>query len=251
MSREHLVRLGLGALASLCLTGCPSFATLKTARALDPGQLQVTAASEVLGMAAPSGKGVGGVKPDMIAAMRYGVADGFDVGVRLEPVEGVSADTTIQIVRSRAIDVALGPGGGYFQAPGPIGYEPKAIEELATSPLYTIWSASVPLLVGFNFPGGHQLVVAPRATAYFAQPGNPGGNPTPGGVEIFAGGSLGLSIKTSHALRVMPEIDVTKPVAWTGRGENECLAAACAPFLQSAVIVQGGLAFVLGADNLE
>jgi hypothetical protein len=251
MAREQLIRLGFGALACIWLTGCPSFATLKTARALDPGQLQVTAATEVLGMAAPSGKGVGGVRPDLVAAVRYGVADGFDVGARLEPVAGISGDTTIQIVRSRVIDVALGPGGGYFQAPGRIGYEPKSIEELAESPLYTIWSASVPLLVGFNFPGGHQLVVAPRATAYFSQPGNPGGNPTTGGVEIFAGGSVGLSIKTSHALRVMPEIDVTKPVAWTGRGDDECLAAACSPILKSAVVVQGGLAFVVGPDNLE
>ncbi len=241
--------------ACALLTGCPSFATLKTARALDPGQLQMTGAMEVLGMTAPTNKanpGLGGVRPTIIVAGRYGVAQGFDVGVRLEVVAGISADTTIQLVRSGPVDISLGPGAGYFQAPGPIAYGPRPIEVLATEPLYTIWSATVPLLVGFNFGQGNQVVLAPRVTTYFVQAGDGGGQWRQGGIETFLGGSLGVSLKLSPTLRVMPELDVTSPVGWTGKADVVCSPTLgnCSPFDYGAVIIQGGLSFTVGADNL-
>jgi len=240
------------ACACALLTGCPSFATLKTARAVDPGQLQVTEATEVLGMTAPAGKGLGGVRPGVIITGRYGIVDGFDVGFRVEPVAGVSGDTTIQLVRGKVMDLALGPGAGYFQTPGPIAFGPRSIEVLSDEPMYTIWSTTLPLLAGFNFGAGHQVVVAPRASWYFVQPGNAGGQARPGGVQTFLGGSFGISFKTSHTLRVMPEIDVTAPVSWTGRSEAICTPGQgdCSPFSEHAVIIQGGLAFTVGADNL-
>jgi hypothetical protein len=235
------------------LTGCPSFATLKTARALDPGQLQVTEATEVLGMTAPANKGLGGVRPGIIVGGRYGVSDGFDVGFRVEPVAGVSGDTTIQLVRGAVMDLSLGPGAGYFQSPGPISYGPRSIEVLANEPMYTVWTTTLPLLLGFNFGQGHQVVLAPRATWYFVQPGNSGGQSRPGGIQTFLGGSFGISFKTSHTLRVMPEIDVTAPVGWSGRPDSVCTPGEgdCSPFSGQAVIVQGGLAFTVGADGPE
>jgi hypothetical protein len=252
MDRSVWCRPLLAASACTLLTGCPSFATLKTARALDPGQLQVTEAMEVLGMTAPANKGIGGVRPAAIVAARYGVFEGLDVGFRAEPVGGLSGDTTIQLVRGKVMDLALAPGAGYFLTPGPISFAPRTIEVLANEPVYTIWSTTLPVLVGFNFGQGHQVVLAPRATVYFVQPGNSGGQPRPGGVETFLGGSFGISFKTSHTLRVMPEIDVTAPVSWTGRGDTICTPGEgdCSPFNTSALIVQGGLAFTVGADNL-
>ena len=250
--RKALFAVGACAL----LTGCPSFATLKTARALDPGQFQITGATEILGMTAPHNNvadpGLGGVRPGLLVAGRYGVAQGFDVGFRVEPVAGLSADTTIQLLRSDAVDISLGPGGGYFQAPGPIAYGPRPIEVLATEPFYTIWSATFPLLVGFNFGQGNQVVLAPRATWYFVQPGNGGGQWRSGGVETFIGGSAGISFKVSHTLRVMPEVDVTTPIGWSGKADVVCTPALgnCAPFDYGAVVVQAGLAFTVGADNL-
>jgi len=246
-----LFALAAGAL----LTGCPSFATLKTARALDPGQFQITGATEVLGQLAPTNKtdpGLGGARPTVIVAGRYGVATGFDVGFRVEVVAGLSADSTIQLLRSPLVDISLGPGVGYFQAPGPIAYGPRPIEVLATEPLYTIWSVTMPLLLGFNFGAGNQVVVAPRVTSYFVQAGDGGGQWREGGIETFLGGSLGVSFKLSHTLRVMPELDVTSPVGWTGKADVVCTPTLgnCSPFDYGAVIVQGGLAFTVGADNL-
>jgi hypothetical protein len=251
MQRAHALQSLFAACACAFLTGCPSFATLHTARAIDPGQLQLTEATEVLGMTAPANTGLGGVRPSVILAGRYGVSDGFDVGFRIEPVAGFSGDTTIQIVHGKVMDLALGPGAGYFQSPGPIAYGPRSIEVLANDAMYTIWTTTLPVLVGFNFGPGHQVVVAPRATWYFVQPGNGGGQSRPGGVETFLGGSFGISFKTSHTLRIMPEIDVTAPVAWTGRSSNICTPGEgdCAPFSDHAVIVQGGLAFTVGADG--
>jgi hypothetical protein len=244
------------------LTGCPSFATLKTARALDPGQLQVTEATEVLGMVAPPQKrlgmsaptddALGGVRPGVIIAGRYGVIPGLDVGFRVEPVAGFAGETTIQLARGKTADLALGPGAGYFQTPGPIAYGARTIEQLSTSPLYTVVTGTFPVLFGVNFGPGHQVVLAPRATWYFVQSANAGGAPRPGGVQTLLGGSLGVSFKTSKTLRVMPEIDVTGPVGWSGRSEATCTLGLgdCAPFDTGAVIVQGGLAFTVGADNL-
>jgi hypothetical protein len=252
MPRDRAVKGSFAVLACTLLTGCPSFANLKTARALDPGQLQVTAAAEVLGMTDPRNKGVGGERPGVIVVGRAGVADGFDVGFRLEPVAGLSGETTIQIVRGKTVDLALGPGAGYFQTPGPIAYSPKSIEVLSDEPLYTIWSVGLPVLVGFNFGPGHQVVLAPRATWYFVQSGNAGGQYRAGRVQTLLGGSLGISFKTSHTLRVMPEIAVTAPVGWTGHADGVCVPGQgdCSPFDAASVVVQGGLAFTVGADNL-
>ena len=239
--------------AGALLTGCPSFATLKTARALDPGQLQVTEATEVLAMTTPTSRMPGGVRPGVVIAGRYGLVDGLDVGFRVEPVAGFSGETTIQIVRGKVMDLALGPGAGYFQTPGPITFAPRTIEQLSTDPLYTIWSASFPVLVGFNFGLGHQVILAPRASWYFVQPGNAGAQSRAGGVETFLGGSVGISFKTSHTLRVMPEIDVTAPVNWTGHADAVCVPGQgdCSPFEGGSVIVQGGLSFTVRGRTIS
>jgi hypothetical protein len=255
MNGRAITQALFAVLACALLTGCPSFATLKTARALDPGQFQMTGATEVLGQTATANKtdpGLGGVRPSIIVAGRYGVAQGFDVGFRLEVVAGLSADTTIQLLRGGPVDISLGPGAGYFQAPGPFAYGPRPIEVLATEPLYTVWSATLPLLFGFNFGEGNQVVLAPRVTTYFVQSGDGGGQWRQGGIETFLGGSAGISFKLSHSLRVMPEIDVTSPVGWTGKADVVCSPTLgnCAPFDYGAVIIQGGLAFTVGADNL-
>ena len=199
-------RFGLLA-ASACafLTGCPSFATLKTARALDPGQLQVTEATEVLAMTAPPNKGLAGVRPDVIIAGRYGVVKGLDVGFRVEPVAGFSGETTIQLSARQGRGPRDRPRCRLFpDARSVIPLRAEDDRRLSTEPLYTIWSATFPLLFGLNFGAGHQVVVAPRATWYFAQPGNAGAAQRPGGVQTLFGASLGVSLKTSHTLRVMP-----------------------------------------------
>lgn len=247
-------RLGVLAAASLSLmllTGCPSFTSFRSARALQPGQLQMTGAAEVLGMTAPSNSGLGGARPSIGFAARYGVADGVDLGLKMGPIAGVAVDGTFQLARG-PVDVALGPGFSYFSTPVPVGYGPKTVEQLATSPDYTIVAPSVPVLVGVNLGRGHQLIFAPRATAWFVQPqaSQPGGGAVTGGMEILGGLSAGVSIKTFGRLRVMPEVGATVPIAWTGASPDTCTGAACAPIHAHAVVVQGGIAIIIGPDDL-
>jgi hypothetical protein len=150
------------------------------------------------------------------------------------------------------VDVALGPGVGYFETAVPVAFSSKTVEQIATAPLYTVATPSVPLLVGVNLRGGHQIVLAPRVTAWFVQPqaAQPGGDAVPGGLEVFGGGSVGISFRTVRAIRILPEVGVTVPLAWTGRSEDECLGAACAPVHTHAWIVDGALAVTFGADPL-
>lgn len=238
-------------LAVTLLTGCPSFTDFRSARALDPGQLQLTGAAEVLGMAAPTQSGLGGARPSFAFAARYGVAKSIDIGVKIDPVAGAAFDATFQMVRG-PVDFALGPGLAYFSTPVPVGFGSKTVSDLASSPDYTIFAPSFPLLFGFNLGDGHQLVVEPRVAAWLVQPqaSQPGGNSVAGGMEILTGLTTGVSFKTWKQVRVMPEVNVTVPVAWTGEGSGECTGAACAPIEQSALVVQGGLAIIVGPDSL-
>ncbi len=193
----------------------------------------------------------GGVRPSTILAGRYGLTKGVDIGGHLEPSAGFSGDATLQIVTSKVVDLAVGPGFGYFQTPGPITYQSTPIAQYGLEPLYTIWSANLPVLFGYNFGQGHQVVVAPRASWYFVQP-----NGGPGGVETFLGGSLGVSLKVSRTIRVMPEVAATVPVNWTGESAAACTnsagtaTASCAAIDTTAVIIQGGFGITVGEDNL-
>ncbi len=178
------------------LAACPSFAPLKTARALDQGEYQLTVA----------GAGVGGlngqVQPQVEIAARFGVAKGFDLGGTLF-VWGAELDSTIQLIKGGVFDLALGPSVSYFQinADSPDG-EPNALTYNAVPVLF-------PVLCGINFGNAQQFVFGPEVAAYTLIGGD--GGP----LEIvYLGGTLGFSISVVRdVFRITPQINVLEAVA--------------------------------------
>ena len=232
----------------------PRSSISQTARALDKGQFEATQAPSVIGQ---TDNGVlaksAGPQPAIYVAGRYGVAEGFDVGFKFEPVVGFIATATVQLLRSHWVDLALAPSTGYFQMPGPLAYGTNlSVEEQSLRPTYSVIPIDLPLLVGINLGNDHQLVIGPRLSAFLSlpvavyEPANGSPTATTGGVELFAGGGLGVSFKAGARLRVMPEVDVMKPIAWTGAGTSTCGTDSCAPYPTSAVIYQFSVGIAMG-----
>jgi hypothetical protein len=246
-------RLPLTCLALVFLTACPSFVNLQTARALDKGEYEVTTAASVIGTTSnvPNAE-AGGAQPTVALLGRFGVADGLDLSLAFEPVLGLTAGATIQLIRGK-IDVALTPSIGYFQTPGPVTYGTNlSIEKLSLSPTYAAIPANLPLLFGLNLAHETQVVFGPRLSAAFVlsqaiyQPAPSSPAKTTGGTELFVGASLGVSFKVAKNVRIMPEIDVTRPINWSGLSTADCGTASCALIPTSAWIWQAAIGVALG-----
>ena len=69
---------------------------------------------------------------------------------------------------------------------------------------------------------------------------------TGGGLELFAGGAVGMSFKVADSVRVMPEVDVMKPISWSGASAGTCGEYSCSPYPQNGVIWQLSLGFTTG-----
>ncbi len=248
--RHGLVAAGL----VLGAAGCPSFVSLQTARALDEGQLEVTAALSAIGLTdngtlANGTRQAGGAAPDFYLATRYGVTSGLDVGVKIQPATGFMATSTLQIHHGDLLDLALTPDLGFYRVAGPIQIGVNtSTTQYATLPNYTLVPVDLPLLIGVNLPHEHQLILGPRISGWISvpQPVYAEGAVTTGGLEVFAGAALGLSLKVANKVRVMPELDVMKPVAWTGQSPALCGEYSCAPYPTAGFIWQFSLGITTG-----
>ena len=240
--------------------GCPSFVNLQTARALDKGQFELTQAASVAGLThnGLAGNG-GGAEPVVYVAARYGVADGIDVGLKFEPLVGFITSATLQLHHGNLFDLALTPDIGYFQFPGPVSYGTNiSLEQLSIHPTYSIILFNLPLLVGINLPGEHQLVVGPRLSGWISlsetiyEAGSSSATTsTHDGLELFAGGGVGMSFKVGPKVRVMPEFDVMKPALWTGLGGAECGSISCAPYPTDGLIYQISFGITTGLGGFD
>jgi hypothetical protein len=263
MSRGACIISGLLGIA--ILSGCPSFMSVQTARALDKGQLEVTEAASVVGLT-QNGNGLaneGGTSPSIYFSTRYGLAEGWDIGAKLEPALGFIGTTTVQLVHGDVLDIALAPDVGFIKFPGPISIGTNAsIEALSLQSNYTVLPLDVPILVGLNLPHDHQVVIGPRVSGWFSMPqpvSQPGTSAPPtgtsGGFELFAGGTAGVSFRASRQIRVMPEIDLMVPMAWTGEGSGsqvgQCGTVSCAPYPIGGFVWQFsvGITYGVGADQ--
>lgn len=197
---KSLLRFALLPVLAL-LAGCPSVSSLTTARTITPGKFQLTVAPgfegfSVTSKATKDNAAVG--VPAIEFGGRYGFSEAMDVGFKAG-MGGIGGDLKYQFVRSptsdSGLDLALDPG-------------------LATN--FGSLVLSVPLLVGFNF-SGHQLVLGPKLIdqLWFASAvASDGSGSSSASVNVlYAGASVGLSLKLSDAFRVMPEVSIGYPIA--------------------------------------
>ncbi|MBX7113943.1 MAG: hypothetical protein K1X64_06360 [Myxococcaceae bacterium] len=187
--------------AGLCLSGCPSFLVQGRARPLSPGRMQVQVTPHGNGVLAPTG--IPAVMPGLELAVRRGMTQRFDLGVKLW-LGGLTVDSKIALRRSdtphRGIDWAVAPG---------IGYATQGIGNAGITPAVHAVDIHLPLLVGFNFANGYGLVVGPRLTQRISVLV---GTTALTSYALAAGSSVGLDVPLTSNVHLFPEVALYLPL---------------------------------------
>jgi len=165
------------------LTGCYSFASYGRARVLDKGDTEVWAAPEALVYTSGSGASI---RPVVDMGARYGLTRSIELDGHLSTF-GATLGPRIQLLRSASpvtgLDIAVAPAASFT-------YPDKVALEL-------------PVLLGWNLPHKHQIILAPRIT-YLERFGVAGFDRPIS--FLFAGGSVGFAYRVSRSLTIMPEV---------------------------------------------
>ena len=243
-----------------CFLGCASFSTFKTARALDQGQTQVTLSGGVIADTVPSHDASGSqyveAAPQFELGIRYGIVDGFDLGAKVWSLGG-EINSTISLVRSRYFDLALAPSVGlvnYSYDTDCDAFGNNCMNNISVLELF----AKVPLLFGVRFgpQQEHELVFGPEVVPITVLTGDDYGNSSASS-GLLLGGLLGISLKTTPWLRIMPEITVLTPVVHYFDGSDPSGAYEGGYGLingygrSGSVFYQAGLGFSWGGDGFE
>ena len=230
MKRVWLVGACAGLVLSL--SGCPNPNMYTTPRTLDPGTVQWQVAPEVIGVsynATTTDVNGNPVTQNVSAALpmvpsfgaRVGVADGFDVGVRLQNLDSLAADFKIRLYKSM-FDVAVDPGlQGFYASTNNNGFG--------------VVYFHVPVLLGLNFSDKVSLVLTPGfvysvATASVNNGSGVQGAATATGVMGRLG--LGFDFRIGKKFAIHPELTFMKQ--FTGNGD--------------ALLWIGGIGFNIGAQ---
>jgi hypothetical protein len=178
-------------LALVALAGCYGFPTMGRARIVEPQHIEVWAAPEALIIATPGGsqqQAGASERPVVEAGVRYGASDLVELDARVGTF-GIAAGSRLQLARSPepecGIDVALAPALAFTLPNKP------AVE--------------LPVLVGWNLRGRHQLVASARVV--YQQHWGVGGVSGPLSFA-YAGGSLGFVWQVAPHIALVPEVAV-------------------------------------------
>lgn len=233
MKVTHLGRLAAAAL-SLCLaaatSGC-SVATLGAARPVDVGTHQVVVAPSFVRIARGGDPYLG---PQLEIGERYGIAKKADVGVRLWlPMPGYIVDSRISLLRAKnpnhGLDLALQPGTSYLYVPG---------GDANSSPLH-VATFFLPLLAGWNFGGGRQLVLGAKLLDILAVDTVDGFEPAN---ILSVAGSLGVVWPVTDNFSIAPEIGVGLAVLGSLAGYGSDLGISGSTLQFSLGLLFGGKA---------
>lgn len=182
-----MTRAVVAVAVGLAASGCATTLESTSARTLAPGAYELTGALGATTAALPDGDSSGAL-PLIAIGVRRGVADGVDVGAKLSPT-GAQLDVKLQLRRAdRGWSLAVAPGAGYLF---PV--------------LASVLTAELPLLAGYTFAGGHELVLATTATALI-------GPYDRADFDVMLGGSVGFAWRMSARWKVMPEVTATRTV---------------------------------------
>ena len=245
--RASFLLVALGSLA-----GCVSYSSYKEARALEPGSIRfdvvptLTIARPKIGATAflngsrPSPNDTTEQPhdtPGVEVQLRYGIARGFDLGVK-GSLSSVEANATIEVLRGRSFGVALAPAaqialGTNFDDEG-----------------WEIALFKLPVLLGIRFgdDGRNALVLGPTLAKSVG-----GGTMKNSGYPadaLFAGATIGLSLQAGSSFRVFPEIAIYTPLSGHGvalPGHIVRVSPDIGP--GKPVIFQAGIGFSFGSGT--
>jgi hypothetical protein len=182
---------------ALCaaLAGCYAFPTMGRARTVGRGELELWVAPEALVIATPGSamqQGGGSIRPLVETGARYGVTDRVDLDARVGTF-GISAGARAQLVRAPTpecgIDVAIAPALALTLPDKP--------------------SLELPVLVGWNLRGRHQIIASARVV--YQQHYGVGGVSGPVSFA-YAGGSIGFAWQVWRHVALVPELAVLTQV---------------------------------------
>jgi hypothetical protein len=183
--------------AALVITGCASFSSVQTADTLGRGRIQAAVEPGLWGAVSTQGPGV---IPHVDGAVRFGVSDRVDLGVRAG-MSFLEFQSKFQFTEpsNPLVAVSIAPTlGGLFTNGSSDGSAAG------------ILNVALPVLIGVKF-GGNQLVLGPRAQGFFIFAN---GNAVP---IIAVGSSVGFMWRLTDNFGLMPEVAVLAPVV----GANE------------------------------
>jgi hypothetical protein len=201
-------------LLAITETGCAVGPRLSRARALPEGELEVVAGSSLSLVGSGQTKFPAG---SLDSTVRVGVFEDFEVGVGLRgawtpqiAVFGAGADAKIQLIdartREEGFELAVDPGFNWdaiFSA-GELGH---------------FFTFSLPVVLGLNIEGEHQLILAPafidtwvvsRGAAALHQP--------------YFGGTLGFELRVDEMFSLLPSVGLFhSPVGTEASGGTNVL----------------------------
>ncbi len=199
------MKTALALLLSPLWLGCPSFSTLGSARTLNKGAREAMVSPAAYGQ--PKGPA-----PTIEGALRYGLADRFEVGGRLWLLGG-QIESKVGLLRPdsarEGLNVSLFTSVGYFgllSMPWPaLGYGGSLGGGGGSSASTQALTASAGLLGGYRV-GGHEITLGPRVLYAALFRGTESAEVT------SVGGSLGVSVRILEWLRLVPEVSVLYPL---------------------------------------
>ncbi len=196
----------------LALSGCPNPNTYTTPRTLDPGTVQSQVAGEGMGVDYKVSHGStdssgNPIKTDVLAGLpmlptlgvRFGVAEGLEIGLRLPNGEPFAIDTKIRLLKG-PLDVALDPGLQLYLA---------SVNNNSFAALYL----HAPVLLGFNLSRNVSLVLSP-GLAYAENTGTNvyatgvAGSSTAAGFMARLG--VGFDFRVNRRFAVHPEVTLMR-----------------------------------------
>jgi hypothetical protein len=214
------LRVATAVAAAFLLSGCPAPNTYTTPRTLDRGDLQLQAAVEGFGASfhqqVPNA--VIGTHTETVTAftpltpptlgVRYGVAEGFELGARLANLASLALDAKVRLLKG-TFDLAIDPGLQAYHL-SVAGTDPS---NLPVSQDAFILYLHAPLLVGYNFSEAVSLVLSPGFTYGLATKQiNVGSNAeqAQGASGVMARIGVGVDIRVSKKFAIHPEVTILK-----------------------------------------
>jgi hypothetical protein len=151
-----------GTLGALLCTACPNPNTYTTPRTVEKGRVSHSIAAEGIGLRTTTSEGSASASfPTFPSyAARIGLADRWELGVRLTNLSSVGADAKYNPVRTEFFDLALDPGAQVFW----MSSGSSTSDDGTQAESIFIGYLHAPLLVGFNMGDSVSLVLSPGAS---------------------------------------------------------------------------------------
>lgn len=212
MSRIQRVVLVAAAVAYAAVgTGCIAMGSAQKADTLGKGHVQFGIEPGAIGGTVGNQFGV---LPDFNAAVRFGVTDTIDLGLR--------AGTTLLELQTKflltdpsneSLAISLAPSiNGIYLGIGGGG----------TSTGGGMVNVQIPALVGVKFGSGSELVVGPRINNMMLFGGASNGTSSSSSLiyQLTAGASLGVALQLTDFFALMPEVSFMVPLVTTARATS-------------------------------